>query len=177
MITENGWPSCGPKQLDFSNVPGTTESIPLQQGQPTRILKAFAADLHAYVESIYLAPGGQDEGGWTPTNSVPTSNHLGGTAFDYNWNRHPMGREYDGWNSDQIATIRDMLKWYEGTVFWGNDWGSPKDSMHFQMGYDTYGNPHTADFITRKIRSDGFSTYRRDDAAWTALYNEVFGIA
>ena len=29
------------------------------------------------------------------------------------------------------------------------------------MGYNTYGNPHTADFIARKIRPDGCSTFRR----------------
>jgi hypothetical protein len=61
-----------------------------------------------------------------------------------------------------------MLDWYEGTVWWGNDWDDPKDAMHFQLGslanggdIDTYGNPHTQDFINRKIRADGFSTFRR----------------
>jgi hypothetical protein len=40
-------------------------------------MKAFAADYHVYIESLYN--GASDEVGWTPTNSVATSNHLGGT--------------------------------------------------------------------------------------------------
>jgi hypothetical protein len=33
--------------------------------------------------------------------------------------------------------------------------------MHWQMGYGSYGNPNTDSFIVRKIRSDGFSSFRR----------------
>ncbi|HEY1411010.1 MAG TPA: hypothetical protein VGF36_02655, partial [Rhodopila sp.] len=83
MITENNWPSCGAAQCDKSPIPGTQINLPLQQGQPATIMKAFAADYHVYIESLYN--GAQDEGGWTPTNSVGTSNHLGGTAMDLNW--------------------------------------------------------------------------------------------
>jgi hypothetical protein len=58
--------------------------------------------------------------------------------------------------------VREILGFYEDTMFWGQDWGgNPFDCMHFQMSYNTYGNPHTQDFINRKIRSDGFSTFRR----------------
>jgi predicted chitinase len=63
-----------------------------------------------------------------------------------------------------MATLREMLDFYEGTVFWAGDWNDPIDEMHSQMGYDTYNNPHTQDFINRKIRSDGFSTFRRGGA-------------
>jgi hypothetical protein len=77
LITENNWPSCGAAQCDKSPIPGTSINLPLQQGQPATIMKAFAADYHVYIESLYN--GASDEGGWTPTNSVATSNHLGGT--------------------------------------------------------------------------------------------------
>jgi len=76
MITENGWPQCGSNQLDRSTIPGVDIMIPLQQGQPSTILKAFAADYHLFIESLQNSRGGTDEGGWTPTNSVATSNHL-----------------------------------------------------------------------------------------------------
>jgi hypothetical protein len=82
MQTENGWPSCGPGQLDRTPIPGIPLVIPFQQGQPATILRAFAADYHLFIESLYNSRGGTDEGGWTPTNSVATSNHLGGTAMD-----------------------------------------------------------------------------------------------
>lgn len=169
MITENGWPSCGPDQLERNPIPGTDDVVAFQQGQPNIILKAFAADLNWYVESVYNSRGAADEGGWTAGNSVPTSNHLGGTAMDYNWDDHPMGNEYAGWDwsaiagNAEITRVRELLDYYEGTVFWGNDWDSPKDSMHFQMGYGTFGNPHTQDFIDRKIDpKTGFSKFKAD---------------
>jgi hypothetical protein len=163
MITENGWPSCGPDMLDRSPIPGTTIVIPLQIGWPTRVMKAFAADFHVNVESLYNARGGTDEGGWTPTNSVSTSNHLGGTAMDLNWNDHPFRVLNGGFDDRKVKETRELLEWYEKTIFWGNDWDNPKDAMHFQMGYDTYQNDRVQDFINRKIQQDGFSTYRRGE--------------
>lgn len=161
MITENGWPSCGIGSCSTNPIPGTNVSIPLQSGIPNTIMKAFAADFNANVEALRQA----DTGGWTATNSVATSNHLGGTAMDLRWNDHPMGNAYAGYSQAEIAVVRDMLAFYEGTIFWGNDWNSPKDSMHFQMGYNTYTNQAKCnDFIHRKIRADGFSTYKRGGA-------------
>jgi predicted chitinase len=182
VITENGWPSCDYSDCDTSLVPGTNIAVPVQIGEPNTILKAFLADLNTYVEPYN---GESDWGGWTPTNSVATSNHLGGTAVDFNWDDHPMGPEAEqpaaGWqgssliNGDEVPAVRDLLAFYEGMVFWGDDWTTPKDSMHFQMGYGTYdgGNtgdawtpamhsdPKCMDFIGRKIRKDMFSVYQR----------------
>lgn len=191
-ITENGWPSCDYTDCDNSVVPGTKVSIPVQIGEPNTILKAFLADLNAYVEPYN---GESDWGGWTPTNSVETSNHLGGTAVDFNWDDHPMGPEAEqptaGWGGsslitgDEVPAVRDLLAFYEGMVYWGDDWTTPKDSMHFQMGYGTYDGGDTGDawnpsmhsdakcmdFINRKIRKDMFSVYQRggvsqDGTAW-----------
>lgn len=152
--------------LDRSPIPGTTIVIPLQKGIPSRILKAFAADLHQHVESLMNARGGTDEGGWTPSNSVATSNHLNGTAVDLNWSDHPMGPSLAGWSPDEVVAMRKLLAFYnfEGLqlVFWAQDWTSPKDSMHFQMGYGTWQDRAKCQrFIDKFIRPDGFSTYMR----------------
>lgn len=174
MITENGWPDCDFADLDFNPIPGTDVKIGLQRGWPNIILKAFAADLNWYVESVYNSRGGADEGGWTQFNSVPTSNHLGGTAFDYNWFDHPMGIALDGWhgseirpNQEQEPFVRDLLRYYTykglQLVWWANDWNTPKDSMHFQMGYNTYGDPRVQEFIDQFIDpATGFSRFRED---------------
>ena len=160
MITENGWPSCDASGAVWIKVPGTEVSLQIQRGLPAMILGAFAADFNAYVEPLRDA----DSASWTPTNSVPTSNHLGGTAMDLNWNSHPFRVADAGFSRAQIATIRELLEFYEDTVFWANDWDTPKDAMHWQMGYGTYENrAHCQDFILRKISSDGFSTFRRLD--------------
>ena len=164
--TEDGWPLVDEGSCNWITVPGTNPpvSLEIQVGQPTAILRAWAADWNAYVEPLRDA----DSACWTPGNSVlgtpgqnNGSNHLGGTACDLNWADHTFRVSYAGFNQAQIDTVRDMLEFYEDTVFWGQDWDSPKDCMHVQMGYNTYGNPHTADFIARKIRQDGYSTFRR----------------
>jgi hypothetical protein len=64
-----------------------------------------------------------------------------------------------------MKTIRELLEFYEDTVFWAGDWKSPIDEMHWQMGYGTFNNPKVGSFISRKIRSDGFSTFRRGETA------------
>lgn len=161
MPSENGWEPAraSADQCEWITVPGTNPPVSLQllKGQPLAILRAWAADFNAFIEPLRDA----DSAGWTPTNSVPTSNHLNGTAVDLNWNSHPFQILNAGFDDAKITTIREMLDYYENTVWWGNDWDSPKDAMHFNLDYDTYNNPHTGDFINRKIRADGFSTYRR----------------
>lgn len=162
-MTENGWPQCGADQLDRSPIPGISLVIPLQRGIPSKILKAYAADYHLFVESLYNSRGGTDEGGWTPTNSVATSNHLSGSAMDLNWNDHPF-RTKGTFSADQMRTLREILAFYEDTVFWAGDWDDPVDEMHHQMGYNTAtnaGKVKCQNFIERKIRSDGFSFFRK----------------
>lgn len=168
--SENGWRPAriGVNQLDRSPVPGTDIVIPLMGGYPSILLKAFLADVHERVESLYNSRGGTDEGGWTPINSVNTSNHLNGTAVDMNWSDHPMGppAEQAGWSPQEIAEMRKLLAFYnfEGLqlIWWAADWDSPKDSMHFQMGYGTYENQDKLKrFVEKFIRPDGFSTYSR----------------
>lgn len=168
-FTENGWPSIGADRLARNPVPGTNIVIPLQAGIPNTIMKAFAADFHAFCESLMNARGGTDEGGWTPTNSVWNSNHLGGTAMDLNWEDHTFRVSYAGFSPVEIAMCRELLKFYNykgiQLIFWGQDWDSPKDAMHFQMGYNTFNNQVICnEFISKFIRPDGFSTFRRGGA-------------
>ena len=102
--------------------------IPLQRGQPSTVMKAFAADYHLFIESLYNSRGGTDEGGWTPTNSVATSNHLGGTAMDFlNWTDHPF-HAYETFSREQQDTIHEVLDYYEDVIEWGGEcWnGNPR---------------------------------------------------
>lgn len=160
MASENGWEPArvGPESLQWVTVPGCDPPVRLQimKGQPLLILRALVADFNAFIEPVRDA----DSACWTPTNSVPTSNHLNGTAVDIRWDSHPFHVK-GTFTPDQMKTIREILAFYEGTVFWAGDWTDPIDEMHWQMGYGSYNNPKTADFIRRKIRPDGFSTFRR----------------
>ena len=183
-MTENGWPPntdaypgvpLPRNQCVDVKIPGTTLVLPFQKGIPAIILPAFMADLNQFIEPVYNSRGYADEGSWTAVNDVSTSNHLGGTAFDYNWFDPPFLIEDAGWNGselidgNQVPAVEELLAWYEGMVFWGNNWNSPKDAMHFQMGYGTYQDQNKCrDFINRKIRADGFSKYKRSDVAGPA---------
>lgn len=167
---ENGWPECDLSDTERLTIPGTALSLPIQRGQPHAILQAFFRDVNEYNEPANNARGYTDEGSWTENNSVYTSNHKGATAVDWNWSDHPVRIKDAGWGGStiipgsQVPQMRELLAWYEGMVFWGNDWKSFIDSMHFQLGYNTYGPQNFArvqGFIDRKIRADGFSTYRR----------------
>lgn len=158
MPSENGWsPSwVGAADLQWTKVPGANVNLQIRTGQPLQILRAYAADYNAYIEPLR----DRDSACYTATNSVPTSNHLNGTAMDLNWDSHPF-RVRGTFTAAQMKTMRELLDFYEGTIFWAGDWTDPIDEMHVQLGYDTYQNPATDSFIKRKIRSDGFSTFRR----------------
>ena len=40
-----------------------------------------------------------------------------------------------GFTPAEISKVRHGLKLFEGTIWWGQDWISPKDAMHFQLNY------------------------------------------
>lgn len=160
--SENGWrPATLPSNsglLVWKTIPGRPDvSLQVMRGLPEVFIPAWAADWNAYIEPLRDA----DSASYTPTNSVATSNHLNGTACDLNWDSHPF-RQRGSLNVRQMQALSDMEVFYEGWMFWAGRWDDPVDEMHSQMGYNTW-NRNTAalDFIARKIRSDGFSTFRR----------------
>jgi predicted chitinase len=182
MTLENGWPECSPADCETLTIPGTPLRLLIRAGQPHAILQAFFRDVNEFIEPADNARGFTDEGSWTEDNTVYTSNHKGATAVDWNWSDHPVKIKDAGWNGsviipgDQVPEMRRLLAWYEGMVYWGNDWKSFIDSMHFQMGYNTHG-PENFDrvhsFIQRKIRADGLSTYRRGGVSRGGVTGEV----
>lgn len=165
--SENGWPMVDEGSCEWVRVLGTNPHVTLQirEGQPAKIMGAFAADYNAYIEPLRDA----DSACYTTTNSVPTSNHLSATGMDLNWNGPdgktfrlgiPKSRAYPG---AKAAALDELLKFYEGMIFCGGEWDI-QDWMHFQMGGNTYGRQNferVESFIRRKIRPDGFSTFRR----------------
>lgn len=186
--SENGWPYVDADGCRWVNIPGTNVTLQIQNGLPLAILRAFAADYNAYIEPLYDA----DSCCWTPDNSVATSNHPGGTAVDMRWNSHPFQVRWTF--PGKLEAIQALLDWYEGTVFWAGidwkkldksqgGWGSPIDEMHWQMGYGTWDSKAdapsswVADFVNRKIRPDGYSTYRRGSAPATSQAAQILANA
>lgn len=163
--SENGWRMVDQGSCRWVKVPGTNVTLQIREGQPEAIMRAFAADYNAYIEPLRDA----DSACWTATNSVATSNHLSGTGMDLNWNG-PDGRTFRlgiskerAYPGEKARNLDELIAFYEGMIFCGGNW-SIRDWMHFQMGGNTYGSHNVEkvnDFIRRKIRPDGFSTFRR----------------
>jgi hypothetical protein len=120
---------CDQDECQWSTVPGTNVSVQLRKGVPTTILVAFLARYNKIIEPLRDA----DTAGWTPTNAVPTSNHLAGACVDINWQSHPF--HVRGTFGNKLNQLRALLDSFEGAVFWGGDWDNPIDEMHFQMGW------------------------------------------
>ncbi|AZS08213.1 lysin A [Mycobacterium phage IronMan] len=166
QFSENGWPYVDQGSCTWDEVvPGVW--LQIQNGPCFTIMRAFARDFHAHVEPLR----DYDSACWTQDNTVDTSNHPGGTGMDLNWNgadqktfRYGITKEraYPG---DKARKLDELLAFYEDVIYCGGYWGI-RDWMHFQMGYGTYDSKadrpteKTLDFIRRKIRPDGFSTFR-----------------
>ncbi|QBJ00199.1 lysin A [Mycobacterium phage Pharaoh] len=175
LDSENGWrpPWVGQDMLQWSEIPGAPGvSMQFMKGWPLVVMRAFAADFHAYVQPLRDA----DCACYTPTNSVSTSNHLNGTAMDLRWQSHAF-HVRGTFTPAEMRVLRELLDFYEKIIYWGGDWQDPIDEMHFQMGYGTWNNPRVGDFILRKIRPDGFSTFRRGDTPTPAAADPVWVLA
>lgn len=193
MATEDGWepsPRIEPDSplLVWKQVPGTDVTLQVRDDDAGTAMLAYAADYHANVEPLRDA----DSACYTPTNSVSTSNHLNATAMDLNWDSHPF-QTRGTFTAEQMTRLRDLLKFYDGIIFWAGDWDDPVDEMHHQMDYGSYDlekQGKLATWIRANIRPDGLSIYKRGGtpiggeaptadepdpraAAATALYDAV----
>jgi hypothetical protein len=148
--SENGWRMCNRDECDDSPPPGLPGlRLPVRRGDASTILKAWASWFSVNVENLNNAGRGfSDEGCWTGTNDVGNSNHLSGTAMDLNWSEHAFRVSYSGFNSIEIARCRQGLALFENTIWWGQDWSSPKDPMHFQLNL-AESNPKNAQFAAK----------------------------
>lgn len=158
MNTENGWPVIPASKLDRDPVPGTRAVVEVRAGDVSTVLKGWAAWFHRNVEPI--DPGQRDDWGWSPSNDVPDSNHLSGTAIDINAVRYPWKRYT--MPADKVAVVRRGLDLFEGTVFWGRDWGetgSWPDEMHYQIACDA----KTLARMAARLNAGYLGIYRPED--------------
>lgn len=147
LITENGWPQIPASQLDKSRVDGLDLPFETAPGDAGLILRAWAIWFDRNVEDLEHNHD-RDEWWWSATNSVWNSNHLSGTAGDFNATKHPMG--VYTFDQASVDKVHEGLRLFDGTIFWGREWNTP-DEMHFQI----YGTPETIAPFAQKLR-DGF---------------------
>lgn len=127
--SENGWRMCDRNECDIPRIPNLflVDTAPLRKGPPLTILGAWLRWYDQNVEEI-----GSPVWGWSATNDVPNSNHLAGCAVDVNAPKYPWGARV--MPRDRIAKVRRGLELFEGSVFWGADWGRA-DEMHYQLSW------------------------------------------
>lgn len=148
MVTENGWSKCGSDSIVRAVVPGTRDvRIEFRAGIAATILNAWAAWYHKNVETIDRYKP-RDYWGWSATNLIANSNHLSGTAMDLCATQYPWGSRV--MSAAKKAKVREGLKLFEGTIFWGADW-SRADEMHYQLGFRE-GDPRNAAFALKLER-------------------------
>ncbi|RVW06218.1 M15 family metallopeptidase [Rhodococcus spongiicola] len=138
--SENGWRMCNRDECVVANPVPHSNTAPVRAGDAATILNAWLIWYHRNVEPI-----SSPVWGWSNTNDVPTSNHLSGTALDINAPQYPWGRRV--MPAARIAKVREGLRLFEGSIFWGADWSYP-DEMHYQIGWRE-GDPRIAAFAAK----------------------------
>lgn len=147
--SENGWRMCDRNECERIFIEGANNdylaAMIVRSGPAEVVLRAWATWYHRNVEPLDRYQSGVgDDWGWSQTNDVATSNHLSGTALDFNATQYPWGRAT--MPKDRIAKVREGLKLLRGFIFWGADWARV-DEMHYQIGvpeFDPDGKPNRA---------------------------------
>ena len=138
-LTRNGWPTlASTSALTTIRVEGHTTK--LRRGPVAAILAWLVRQLHyGGIERVVSAFGWRSAATNRAAGGIANSNHLSGTAIDYNGGRHPYEATHDGpyrsgWDTAQTKAIRALLKFLEGTVAWGIDFNKGfRDAMHFEV--------------------------------------------
>lgn len=138
--SENGWRMCNRDECVVASGLPYTDTAPIRRGAAATILNAWLHWYHHNVERLTSPVWG-----WSNTNDVANSNHLSGTAIDVNAPKYPWGART--MPRDRINKIREGLRLFEGSVFWGADW-SRADEMHYQLGWKE-GDPRVQAFADR----------------------------
>lgn len=147
--SENGWPIIDNADIEISTLPNMRNvKLECRRGDVSTVMQAWAIWYHANVEPLDIYQP-RDEWGFSWDNAVANSNHLSGTAEDFNatqwpWQMYRMPQ----WLVDKI---NEGLRLFEDNVFHGRNWSRP-DEMHHQInGY----NPPKLAAFAQKLR-DGY---------------------
>lgn len=168
--SENGWRMCNRDECGIVTIPELflVDTAPLRSGSPLTILGAWVYWYDRNVEEITTPVWG-----WSNTNDVTTSNHLSGTAVDILAPKYPWGvDEPDVMSPQKIKKVREGLRLFEGTVFWGGDWNYP-DPMHYQMAFREGDDRNIA--FARKLLDGYLGIYKEQQTDFAAVLSKVMG--
>ncbi|MGV4982989.1 hypothetical protein ACWC0C_31140 [Streptomyces sp. NPDC001709] len=126
--SRNGWPvlSKAPSQL----IEGSSQKVRLAEGDAAVVLLHVARRFHYEIDSLRAG----DVHGWTAHRDVTEpyeSNYLSGSAIAIRPLCYPTGAK-GNFYPNELVVIRDILSELDGTVAWGGDFKTPKES-HFEL--------------------------------------------
>jgi hypothetical protein len=141
--TRNGWTQA-PKARTAIGAPGCADTGEVRAGDVAVVMQALANAFDAEVEPLVTINGYRSPAYNAQVGGDASSNHLSGTALDFNGARHPYernlpasrrGKAYDhGFTDAQVKAIRALLKRFGGVVGWGLDFNTGyRDAMHFEI--------------------------------------------
>ncbi|WP_029289144.1 M15 family metallopeptidase [Cellulomonas sp. HZM] len=145
--TNNGFPRLS-GLVSLKTIKVRKQTTRVRTGDAGTILGWVARQIDADVEPCQTLYGWRSPATNTAAGGVGDSNHLSGTAIDYNggkhpyertWNKtHPAGSWRPGWSADAVKDIHAILAAASGVVVWGNDVSSRyavgwRDAMHFEV--------------------------------------------
>ncbi len=147
FYSQNGYSAKDATLIAAYTIPKTDIRIALRKGDVSVVLLFVLEQFHTTVQPLRK----KDTGGYNPRSIIggrTLSNHASGTAIDVRWQDHPLGA-HGTFSATEVAAIKDILTFCEGTVRWGGNYKGRKDEMHFEV----VGSPSAVARIADKVRA------------------------
>ena len=154
--TKNGWARIASgRSRDLTTITVRGCSTRVRKGASATVLRWVAAQIDgAGIERAATVYGWRDPAINARYGGIANSNHLSGTALDYNGGAHPYEHTHhrgwtSGWSRGEQAHIRNILAATGGAVGWGFDYGVGwRDAMHFELRVGAREAARAADRLT-----------------------------
>lgn len=138
----NGWPAAknaGAIDIDAEfTAAGRRFPGGVKRGPVSVVFRYLIEQFDRRVEEVDLYDPGDEWGYYyKPSANSPNliSCHSSGTAVDINATRHPNGKR-GTFTTGQVTAIRQILAELDDVVFWGGDFKTTPDEMHFEIRAD-----------------------------------------
>lgn len=133
--TQNGWP-VAPATTKIRLPNGDTADV--RKGSVATIFQWLVREIDAYAEKGVTISGYRTPAQNSASGGIATSNHISGTAVDYNGFKHPYEATrkpwVSGWSATATKRVNLILSVLGGRIRWGLyfqvGW---RDGMHFEV--------------------------------------------
>ncbi|MFC8732192.1 M15 family metallopeptidase [Luteimicrobium sp. NPDC057192] len=139
VATQNGYKYIGGTS-QLATIKAGAQHTQVRKGDTATVLGFLVRELNAACEPCNTLFGWRTAATNANVGGSPDSNHISGTAVDYNGGRHPNEAAHggkrlgSGWSAYDTKAIRTLLAALNGVVHWGADYAPGyRDYMHFDV--------------------------------------------